>query len=55
VTFAKSRASVPLTFVGAGRHTLVFSAADYQELKNMENVPRILPNTRVFRAAFTVR
>jgi hypothetical protein len=33
---------------------LAFSAADYQELKNMENVPRILPNTRTFRAVFRV-
>ena len=54
VTLAKSRARVPLTFVGAGRHSLVFSAADYQELKNMENVPRILPNTRVLRTTFIV-
>jgi hypothetical protein len=38
-----------------GRHRLVFSVADYQELKNMENVPQILPNTRVFSAAFRVR
>jgi hypothetical protein len=28
---------------------------DYQELKNMENVPLITPNTRVFRATFRVR
>jgi hypothetical protein len=38
-----------------GRHTLQVTAADYQELKNNENVTRILPNTRVFRARFTVR
>ena len=41
--------------MGRGTHRLVFSAADYQELKNMENVPLILPNTRVFRTTFTVR
>ena len=40
---------------GPGRHRVVFTAADYQEMKNMENVPRILPNTRTFTAAFRVR
>jgi len=38
-----------------GAHTLQVTAADYQELKNNENVTRILPNTRVFRARFTAR
>jgi hypothetical protein len=33
----------------------VLQVADYQELKNMENVPQILPNTRRFTATFTVR
>jgi hypothetical protein len=28
----------------------VFTVSDYQEAKNMENVTRILPNTRVLRA-----
>jgi hypothetical protein len=41
--------------VRRGRHTLQVTAADYQELKNNENVTRILPNTRVFHARFTVR
>ena len=40
---------------GRGAHTLQVTAADYQELKNNENVTRILPNTRVFRARFSVR
>jgi hypothetical protein len=40
---------------GRGTHTLQVTAADYQELKNNENVTRILPNTRVFRASFRVR
>ncbi|MDX6519309.1 MAG: hypothetical protein QOF50_2155, partial [Gaiellaceae bacterium] len=38
-----------------GTHTLQVTAADYQELKNNENVSRILANTRVFRARFTIR
>jgi subtilisin family serine protease len=55
VTFSRGRAVVSLRRIAPGRHTLVFTAADYQELKNMENVPQILPNTRTFRAAFRVR
>ena len=38
-----------------GRHTLVVQASDYQESKNMEDVLRILPNTRIFRTSFAVR
>jgi subtilisin family serine protease len=37
-----------------GRHRLVLSVSDRQEAKNNENVPRILPNTRVLEATFTV-
>jgi hypothetical protein len=47
-------AALEIRTAGPGRHSLVFTAADYQELKNMENVPQILPNTRTFRAAFRV-
>jgi subtilisin family serine protease len=54
VTFARGRAVVSLRRAGPGRHALVFTAADHQELKNMENVPRILPNTRTFRAIVRV-
>jgi subtilisin family serine protease len=38
-----------------GRHTFRLLVSDYQESKNMENVPRILPNTSRLRAAFVVR
>jgi len=38
-----------------GRHALVLRVADYQETKNMEDVPPILPNTATLRAAVTVR
>jgi len=38
-----------------GRHTLFVQVSDYQESRNMENVARILPNTRTLRARFTVR
>jgi hypothetical protein len=38
-----------------GRHRLVLSVADYQETKNMEDVVRILPNTRTLEATLRVR
>jgi hypothetical protein len=41
--------------LAAGRHRLVISISDYQEAKNMEDVARILPNTRVLRTTFVVR
>ena len=54
VSFSGGRAIVSLGSTGPGRHALVFTAADYQELKNMENVLRILANTRTFRAVVRV-
>jgi len=54
VRYALGRAVVSLRSVVPGRHVLVFSAADYQELKNFENVLKILPNTRVLRVPFRV-
>jgi subtilisin family serine protease len=38
-----------------GRHTLTLYVSDYQESKNMENVRRILPNTRRLSTAFVLR
>jgi subtilisin family serine protease len=38
-----------------GRHTLKLLVSDYQESKNMENVHRILPNTRRLSTKFVVR
>jgi len=38
-----------------GRHSLVVTASDYQEAKNMENVARILPNTRTLVTSVVVR
>ena len=38
-----------------GRHVLVLQVADYQETKNMEDVPPILPNTATLRATVRVR
>jgi hypothetical protein len=53
--YSGGRVRVALAGVGPGRHRLVLQAADYQELKNMENVPQILPNTRTFAATFRLR
>ena len=47
--------SVSTTGVAAGEHVLRVELADYQETRNMENVARILPNTRVVTARITVR
>ena len=38
-----------------GRHRFSVRVSDYQEAKNMENVPKILPNTARLHAAFRVR
>jgi subtilisin family serine protease len=39
----------------AGKHTIVVTASDYQEAKNMENVGPILPNTTTLRTSFVAR
>jgi hypothetical protein len=46
---------VPTTALAPGQHRLRVELADYQETRNMENVARILPNTRVVSARVTVR
>jgi hypothetical protein len=38
-----------------GRHRLVLDVSDYQETRNMENEPRILPNTAKLSVVFRVR
>ena len=43
------------TGVKPGKHKLRLQASDYQESRNMENVPPILPNTRVLSAAIVIR
>ena len=55
ISYRGERLLVALGGAVAGRHRLVVRASDYQELKNMENVPQILPNTRVRRASFRVQ
>jgi subtilisin family serine protease len=38
-----------------GRHRVVISVGDYEETKNMEDVPPILPNTATLTSTVTVR
>ena len=44
-------ATIELRNAKSGEHLLEVRASDYQEAKNTENVPNILPNTRILRAA----
>ena len=46
---------VQTSSLAPGRHRLRVELADYQETRNMENVARILPNTRVVSTQITVR
>jgi len=55
VRLARGIASVDVQGLRRGTHTLAFTVSDYQEAKNMENVTRILPNTRVLRATIRTR
>ncbi|HEY7018498.1 MAG TPA: S8 family serine peptidase [Gaiellaceae bacterium] len=48
-------AEVGLGNAARGKHRLTFSASDYQETKNNENAASVLPNTRSYSAAFSVR
>jgi subtilisin family serine protease len=52
--YKSGRATVK-TGLAAGRHTVRVVVADYQEAKNMEDVLRILPNTRDVTLPFRVR
>lgn len=47
--------TVPVGRLSSGRHRVVLQVSDHQEAKNMENALRVLPNTRVLDAAFSVR
>ena len=45
-----------LTFrADPGRHKVTVTASDYQELKNMEDVAKIKPNTATLTRTVTVR
>jgi hypothetical protein len=51
----KTRGTAVLALAATrGRHKVVVTASDYQEAKNMENVPPILPNTATLRTSVVV-
>jgi subtilisin family serine protease len=50
--YANGRVTIP---AGRGRHRLVVRVSDYQETKNMEDVPKIRPNTATLNAGVSVR
>jgi subtilisin family serine protease len=54
-SFRGGRVRIPVGGLRRGRHRLLLQVSDRQEAKNMENVPRILPNTATLAASFTVR
>ena len=54
-SFANGRVRVSLSGLARGSHRLALQVSDFQETRNNENVPRILPNTRVLRATILVR
>jgi subtilisin family serine protease len=54
VSYRAGRIRIPVTGLSRGRHRLTLQVSDHQEAKNMENALRILPNTTVFTAAFSV-
>jgi subtilisin family serine protease len=46
--------SIPTSGLGRGSHTLRLQVSDYQESRNTENVPPILPNTRVLTTTIVI-
>ena len=47
--------AIPTARLTFGGHRLRVELGDYQETRNMENVPAILPNTTRATARFTIR
>ena len=54
VSYASGIGRVNLADLHGGRHSLGFSVADFQEVKNNENVAGILPNTRKVQRTFLI-
>jgi subtilisin family serine protease len=55
ISFRDGVIRIPTSSIKRGTHRLRVQASDYQESRNMENVPPILPNTRVLDARIVVR
>jgi len=54
LTYANGLVRVSVRGLARGRHTLNFTASDFQEAKNNENVRGILPNTRKLERTFVI-
>jgi subtilisin family serine protease len=54
-TYANGTLSIWTSKAAKGRLRIRVNAADWQELKNMEDVGPVLPNTRFFHAFVTIR
>ncbi len=54
-TYSGGVLSVRTAKLRVGTHSVVVTASDHQETKNMEDVGPVLPNTRVARATVTLR
>ena len=55
VVLHSGRAVISSGTLARGNHTVVLIVSDYQESKNMEDVARILPNTRNFTVTLKLR
>jgi hypothetical protein len=53
-SYANGLVRVSVADLRRGRHTFNFTAADFQEVKNNENVAGILPNTRKLTGTFLI-
>jgi subtilisin family serine protease len=53
-SYSSGRVTVRLGSLTRGTHQIALQVSDYQEEKNSESVSGILPNTRLFRASFSV-
>src|SRR5579859_57446 len=54
-TYSGGVLSIRSKGLGAGPHSVMIMASDYQETKNMEDVGPVLPNTRVLRTTVRLR
>ncbi len=54
-TYSAGKLTVAAPGLSGGTHSLEVTVSDYQETKNMETYGGVLPNTRDYRASFTVR
>jgi len=52
---SRNEITASLRTLQRGRHEFTLRVSDYQEPKNMENVPKILPNTARLHTAFSLR